>query len=330
VTKHSEKLIIAALLLLFFCVIAGLVLTAQRYEFSNHASFIEQCQVYLQTVVQDHSAMTSLLFALVYFIFAVCAGSFISSVVKTQKKYRSIQLKASPIPQKLSAVISSLDIPASTVWYLPTKKSIAVTIGILNPKIVVSSGLLQRLTIEELKAVLLHEKYHLSNHHGFLHVVATSILQSLSLFLPALIDTSKVISHHFETVSDRYAARNQGSFEHVYTALYKLKNTSSASFTSLGFATLVDRRINSFEDQNFVSIHYNQTRLILSAVSVCLWAAVIIFSPTSTARSYSPEKLLSECSGFQCSSECQAELEKEVQSRALLMPSLPLSTSILP
>lgn len=329
-TKHSEKLIIAALLSLFLCVITGLVLTAQRYEFSNQESFIEQCQVYLQTVVRDQSAVTVLLFAVVYMILAICAGSSISSVVKTQKKYTSLKSKTFPIPQKLSFVINSLGISDSDIWYLRTMKPIAVTIGIMDPKIVVSSGLLQRLTIEELTAVLLHEKYHLRNYHGFLHVIATSILQSLSFFLPALIDTSKAISHHFETVADRYAARNQGTFEHVYTALYKLKNTSSASFSSLGFATLVDRRINSFENQTFVSAPYNQTRLIWSAVSVCLWAAVIIFSPTSTVRSYSPEKLLSECSGFQCSSECQAELEKEVQSRALLMPSLPLSKSILP
>lgn len=50
------------------------------------------------------------------------------------------------------------------LYLLPSLEVTAFTIGVTHPKIVVSEGVFQSFTEEEIDAIVLHEEYHQKSH----------------------------------------------------------------------------------------------------------------------------------------------------------------------
>ena len=67
------------------------------------------------------------------------------------------------------------------VTLLDQTKPLAFCLGVLNPKIYISTGLVEMMNSEELKVIMKHEKYHLDNRDSLVFIVAT-IIESLFPF----------------------------------------------------------------------------------------------------------------------------------------------------
>jgi len=103
----------------------------------------------------------------------------------------------------------------------------AQTVGLLRPRIALSSGIVNTLTGEELRAVVAHEEAHRSGRDNFILAIAKSM--SLTLFyLPGMRIAFRQMCAGFEKAADRKAARKAGGPLVVAGALARLATTGSA------------------------------------------------------------------------------------------------------
>ncbi|WP_307195542.1 M56 family metallopeptidase [Neobacillus niacini] len=102
-----------------------------------------------------------------------------------------------------------------------SEQSLAFTMGIRSPSIVLSTALIDLLEDEELKAVIEHERFHQNNRDPFLIFILQIIAQSL-WFIPLTkwcYENYKIIC---EILADEYAIKHTGSQLGLGSALLKL------------------------------------------------------------------------------------------------------------
>jgi Zn-dependent protease with chaperone function len=102
-----------------------------------------------------------------------------------------------------------------------SEQSLAFTMGIRSPSIVLSTSLINLLEEEELKAVIEHERFHQNNRDPLLIFILQIIAQSL-WFIPLTkwcYENYKIIC---EILADEYAIKHTGSQLGLGSALLKL------------------------------------------------------------------------------------------------------------
>lgn len=92
-------------------------------------------------------------------------GNF--SIVKKYKKYLSHLLEK------------------ENKYILPTAEVAAFTIGLFRPKVVMSEGLLQTFSDEEIDAIIFHEEYH-QNNWDPLKLFCFTLLAEGMMYIPIL------------------------------------------------------------------------------------------------------------------------------------------------
>lgn len=122
----------------------------------------------------------------------------------------------------------------------------AFTLGLLKPKIYVSTGICSCLTAKELFAVILHETHHKKNKAP-LKLFATQILSALNFFLPINRSLISLYSSVSEKAADDSAINISGEPLELASALVKLSKSNSVDIMcpsvafSKGQRTIEDR-----------------------------------------------------------------------------------------
>lgn len=122
-------------------------------------------------------------------------------------------------PARVAALAADLGL-THPIAVLATPAPLALCFGLLHPAICVSTGLIDRLTERELKAVLLHEEYH-RRHYDPLRTLLADAIAGLLFFLPAAAEWRNLFHIATELEADRYAVRLAGRFA-LASALHKL------------------------------------------------------------------------------------------------------------
>lgn len=139
----------------------------------------------------------------------------------------------------------------SRVDLVDVGEPMSLTFGIRRPRVVVSQGLVDAVSTDELRAVLVHEGYHVRNLDP-LKVVLARAVSATYFFLPALRYLRSRYLAGRELAADRTAVRSCGRVPLV-GALYKVAG-SGGSFTGLtaaaaiGGSDLLDVRLAQLED----------------------------------------------------------------------------------
>ncbi|WP_010275502.1 M56 family metallopeptidase [Paenibacillus senegalensis] len=150
---------------------------------------------------------------------------------------------------------------------------VALTIGLLRPKIVVSTAVLEIFNGKEVKAILLHERYHCRNYDGRKMFLSTLLADAFG-YLPIV----KPIICYFQTwqelSADRYAIRQMGTEAHLGSVLLKLAKQSfprryeaAVHFTH---STLEYRIIQVLEPERAVNVPLALLKLFLRSCSILL------------------------------------------------------------
>jgi len=100
-------------------------------------------------------------------------------------------------------------------------KPIAFCYGWVRPRICISTGVVARLSKSEMKALLLHERHHLSRRDP-LKTAISRVLASVFFFLPVVRALQKQYILAKEIEADEHVLRSQGSNRSLLGALYKL------------------------------------------------------------------------------------------------------------
>ncbi|MET8996255.1 M56 family metallopeptidase [Amycolatopsis sp. NPDC004169] len=112
--------------------------------------------------------------------------------------------------------------PLPTLW-LPDDQPIAYSMGGRRPLVVASTGLADRLTGVELRAVLEHERAHVRGHHHLLTGVAEVLGRTLR-FVPLMRELPSAMRLLVELAADRTAAARCGT-EPLRSALRRVRTT---------------------------------------------------------------------------------------------------------
>ncbi|MDO7906438.1 M56 family metallopeptidase [Paenibacillus sp. JX-17] len=125
------------------------------------------------------------------------------------------------------------------------EETYAFTIGMLNPHIVLSSGLLAMLDKQEEAAVVYHEAHHM-RHYDPLKTWLISLVSSAIWYVPVLGHILKHYKTAREVLADNEAITRTGSPAGIGSALLKLlRNPPSRAFrASTAYSSFAETSIN--------------------------------------------------------------------------------------
>lgn len=165
------------------------------------------------------------------------------------------------------------------VYLVDTEPAFSFCAGLISPCIYLSRKTVEKLTTEELEALLLHEKHHLE-HRDPLRILLGRLVVSILFFIPVLQDVLRRYLVEIELAADQNAIQHQGDRRGIAGALHKLIQESVAmpvaGFT-VGAADALEYRIAYLAGHaprygHSISLH----RLVSSLLVVLLFIAVVL------------------------------------------------------
>lgn len=175
------------------------------------------------------------------------------------------------IPRAVKIVASELNLDGK-VDIIKYKNRFSFCYGIIRPRICLSTGLIKTLNKQELKAVILHESYHLKNYDPLKIVIGASIARML-FFIPALKDLQKYYALSKEIAADSMAIQNTGK-QPLLNSLSKLITLNNPKFSGVAaFASIDDLEMRI----KYLSGLQRQVLFRPSIFSISLSIIVILF-----------------------------------------------------
>ena len=171
---------------------------------------------------------------------------FIKNNLKNKKPRISRRLEKIAGPIKLENRIVEIQSP----------KPIIFCFGLICPKICVSSGIIKKLSNQELKAVLLHEQHHLFSHEPVKIFIVKSMIKAL-FFLPGLESFSRQYLVFSELAADQWATDNFENKASLAGALGKVirwkKRLIARNGLALSFFAnqVMEERVNKLVDSGY-------------------------------------------------------------------------------
>lgn len=154
----------------------------------------------------------------------------------------------------------------------------AVCIGMLSPRLVISTGLVQLLTGDELVAVLAHEERHRRRYAPLRQLLARATVRAL-FFVPVLADLLDAHLLAEEVVADQEAAAVAGQQALVF-ALKKLSTGATAEGTA-AFADVssMSARLRALATGSASSVAVHPFRVAASAAALLALALIVLWMP---------------------------------------------------
>ncbi|RJR15013.1 M56 family peptidase [Candidatus Microgenomates bacterium] len=200
-------------------------------------------------------------------------------------------------------------------------KRFAYTIGFLRPKIVISKSFYNRLTKEQLEAVILHELYHAKNYH-VLWLLMSRLISALFFFVPLISYLSKQLKTEFELAADAFVVSTQNTRTHVSRAL--ALNLQYADTELPHFAAApIEKRVASLLGKKHTFEKIGIKSLLLSIVSLALMIGIAFSQPVQVDAALFTQagevcKVDEECQTTDCANQ-------EIFSTHNFTPLLPAS-----
>lgn len=174
--------------------------------------------------------------------------SLVSQLVATSRLARRIAGASTAPPDWLDNVAQRLGL-GGRVRLLEVGEPFSFTYGLVSPVVVVSRGLLERCTPEEVETVLTHERYHVQNLDPLKVVVARTLPASLYL-MPVLRTFQRRYLAGRELAADRRAVQRHGPGR-LAGVLYKVVRGPAwpelAGAAAIGGEDVLDVRVAQLE-----------------------------------------------------------------------------------
>jgi len=183
------------------------------------------------------------------------------------------------LPEAPDAVAAAgLRARASCVEVRRDAEPYAVCIGMLSPRLVISTGLVQLLTDDELVAVLAHEERHRRRHAPLRQLLARATVRAL-FFVPVLGDLLDAHLLAEEVVADQEAAALAGR-QALVVALKKLATAVAAEGTA-AFADVssMSARLRALATGSAVPIGVHPFRVAASLAALLVLALIVLWMP---------------------------------------------------
>lgn len=197
--------------------------------------------------------------------------------------------------------------------------------GLVKPKICISTGLLKNLTENELKAILLHESYHLKNHDP-LKILLGKTSAIMFFFIPILRDIQNYYAFSKEIAADEVVIKN-GNKNSLISVLSKLMVTDSprlAGVAALANINDLEKRILYLSGKQIKNTFKPSFTNILISTFVVLFSLIIVNAPVYAlnlpSESIDNHTLYICPFGDSCAASCKAEKEVNFSKNMLYTP----------
>ncbi len=190
--------------------------------------------------------------------------------------------------------------------------------GIISPRICISNKLVKSLTSDELKSVLVHEKYHLLNNDP-LKILMSKIIKDVFFFVPILKDFHNIFSLSKEIEADKSAISYSGNNNSLKSALIKLFDTTHSETPSVAYlleTSNFEKRILSLQNKNYSLIQgFSPSKIVISVVFV-IFSLLLLNSPIyAIGNNNNHEYILSSDS-----SQCVTSSERHTVKHNMFSP----------
>ncbi len=165
---------------------------------------------------------------------SIIAASIVVTLLAVIRELRAahtlrceIMRSALPLPGRVAAALVAIDAEEMPTIVVADARRFAYTFGALRPRVVLSSGMLSALSLEELKAVLRHERCHFLARDPLKSFFWETVCRAF-FFFPVIRDVADHLVLARELEADRAAVQGYAGTRTLASALLK-----TASFTPI-------------------------------------------------------------------------------------------------
>ncbi len=282
------------ILAIFTTTIISLFILLKKYSFLTFEHFVDICRQASSNLLASGLHHIGFgLSTLAFFSILVFITKAIFSYIKTKRRLDILlENKASKYSEKLIKVLNESKIAVEKVLVVNSKKDIAVTINWSNPQIILSTGLIKKLSTQELGSVALHEYYHLRNKHPLILLLSEIITSSL-FFIPILKDINRKLRSALENEADQFTSNVQKGSTSLELALAKVE---------------VENRFPVFPSFSKRNEYKLESKNVFLSILVVLMGIALYILPTRIHASLDISEFNSlNCSNQLCSVHCMGE-----------------------
>ena len=207
---------------------------------------------------------------------ALGLGALFRQLFETVALIRTLLSHRIATPVALVALARELDL-GGRVDIVHDRRPFSFCYWFLRPRICLSTGLVGRLDGEELRAVLLHERYHLQHRDPLRLVIARYFAAGLYV-VPVVEELVAYYTVQKEIAADQDAVRTVGGVRALAAALYKVlpdaDEFSLGLLAPVGSLSVTEARIDQLVDGRAVPLALSRVGVILSGGALA--AAVIL------------------------------------------------------
>lgn len=196
-------------------------------------SFVSLCSLVMNWCLKSDFVKQAGLTAL---LFTVGLFALVWQIWRTSRYTRQLLKYAHiPLPPHLEAFVTEFGLDVSQITLIQSSKPIAFCFGFLRPRICLSTGLMELLSVPQLQAALLHEDHH-RRHFDPLRILMVEALGAALFFLPVVQEWRMLYKIKLELDADSTAVDRAGKAA-LAGALHRLLSFSPNSAAASGVVT---------------------------------------------------------------------------------------------
>ena len=229
------------------------------------------CENLLQTRPIEFSAVV------VVCIATMCAASLCMTAWALGREFfsaralcKEISRNTMPMPSRVAAALLAVNALEMPTIVVADPRRFAYTFGAFHSRVVLSTGLISALSLEELKTVIRHERHHFRARDPLRSFFWEMICHAF-FFLPLLRNIVDHLTLVRELKADARAMASDGGRRALASALLKTASFAPFSSTSTALTTFghLRCRIEAFSEQKrSASITYGLPRTIISGATL--------------------------------------------------------------
>lgn len=289
----------------------------------SHAVYV--CQKTFSNVIftLSHSVPLILITFAIIILF-IGAIAYVYQILKTSLYLKKHFSKGVAIPNKLKVAINNLNLNGK-INVVKDENRLVFCYGILSPRICLSTGLIKSLEFDELRAVLLHESYHVRNHDP-LKIILGQTASTMFFFIPILKEIQQYFALSKEIAADNMATK-YGNKQSLISVLNKLLIAPTPYFNGIAALASLDdlekRILYLIDNRKKVTFRPSLISVFLSSLIV-VFSFIIVNVPiyAVSAHEGSMESLVICPFGDSCTLSCKVEKEINYTKNLLYTPMI--------
>lgn len=189
------------------------------------------------------------------------------------------------LPDYFTHLVSALRINKH-IQIIDQEKPVVFCYGYMRPRIVISQGMMQLLNEQELRAVLLHEKYHLI-HRNPLQTLFIHTAAAVFFFVPGLRRFAADFQTQLEIAADEMAVEAGHNTRHIAGALYALldyQQVHGPSFALFFHGHIMEQRIDALSGKHHLRSTLSWNSIVIALFFVLSMVVFMRFNRAALAQ----------------------------------------------